>query len=180
MFITTAGGGGALAATALGGLLGGASGGSSQGGTTTQSRDPWSAAQPWMIDNINKGQTLQKYYAQNPFNAQQQGAYRDLSQGNAYMKELVPSLLQQFSNTTGFDRTNPQAKPQAINFNTPNLGFGNVQQQAQPQQQAAPVVQQAQPQAAAPDMTQLLADLEKRRAEVWRDTNASTSYFNGI
>lgn len=134
---------GAVAGAGIG-LL--SSSGKSQGGTTTQSRDPWSVAQPWLIDNLTKGQNLQNYYAQNPFNAQQTGAYKDLSQGNAYMKELVPSLLQQFSQSSGFDRTNPQAKPQAINFNTPNLGFGNVA----PQQQSAAPAPAYQPQAAAP------------------------------
>jgi len=149
MFITTAGGG-AIASTLVGGLLGGMGGGSSQGGTTTQSRDPWAAAQPWMQQNIATGQNLQNYYAQNPFNAQQLGAYKDLSQGNAYMKELVPSLLAQFSQQQGFDRTNPQAKPKAINFNTQNLGFGNVPQQQQTAPQAqAPVYMLPAP-AAAP------------------------------
>lgn len=137
MFITTAGGG-AIAATLLGGILGGSAGGSAQGGTQTQNRDPWAAAQPWMKQNLQDGQNLQTYYQQNPFNAQQKNAFSNLSQGTNYMNELTPSLLAQFSQPQGFDRSNPQARPQAFNFNTPNLGFGNIRQQSAPMQNQMP------------------------------------------
>ena len=117
--------------TAGAGLLGALSGGQAQGGTTTQSKDPWIEAQPWMKQNLQTGQDLQSYYQQNPFNSQQQNAYRNLSAGTNYINQITPGLLQQMSRQQGFDRNNPQARPQTFNFAPPsgggmqNLGYGS-------------------------------------------------------
>jgi hypothetical protein len=109
---------------AVGGLLSDG-GGSQPTQTQTVSKDPWSAADPWLRQQITTGQQLQNYYQTNPFNAQQQQAYGQLSQGNAYTNALVPSLLGQISGQSGFDRSNPRARPAGINFNVGgNLGFG--------------------------------------------------------
>lgn len=125
---------GAVAGPLIGGLLGGASSGGSQPGpvaqqmgTETVKKDPWSAADPWLREQIKTGQQLQQYYQKNPFNQQQQNGYRQLSNGNQYINDLAPSLLGQMSNQPGFDRANPRAMPPGISFNTANLGFGNGQ-----------------------------------------------------
>jgi hypothetical protein len=111
-----------------GSLLGGLLGGGSSGGTTTQSKEPWAAAAPWLTQQIGTGQQLQDYYQRNPFNAQQQGAYGNLSAGTNYMNQLVPSLMQQLSNQPGFNRSNPQMRPAPLNFSAGNLGFGSAPQ----------------------------------------------------
>ena len=107
--------------TVLGSLLGGASGGSAQGGTQTVNKDPWLPAQDWMKQNLSTGQNLQNYYQTNPFNSQQQSAYGNLASGGDYMNRLVPSLLQQFSQPTGFDRSHPNARPSPLNFSAPDV-----------------------------------------------------------
>jgi len=112
---------------AVGGLLSDGGGGSQPTQTQTVSKDPWSAADPWLRQQITTGQGLQGYYQKNPFNAQQQKAYGLLSQGNDYVNQLVPSLLSQISGQPSFDRTNPSARPPPINFNTAGLGFGAPQ-----------------------------------------------------
>ena len=127
------------AGSALLGAL--SSGDKAQGGTTTESRNPWGPAQPWMQQQIATGQNLQNYYQQNPFNQQQLNAYSNLRQGTDYMNALTPSLLQQFGQHRGFDRSNPRQGPAAFNFSANpgmggNLGFGGVSpQQAMPQPQ---------------------------------------------
>ena len=122
---------------AAAGLLGG---GSSQGGTTTQKNEPWSAAQPWLQNNLQTGQNLQSYYQRNPFNSQQQAAYGNLASSTDFMNRLTPGLLQQFGQQGGFDRSNPHARPAPFSFLAPqgqgyggqmqpssgSLGFGNM------------------------------------------------------
>lgn len=105
----------AAAPAIIGGLLGGSSSGGGQQ-QQTASKEPWGAAAPWLKDNIATGQRLQGFYQANPFNPQQQNAYRNLSAGTNYINQITPSLLQQMSRQQGFDRTNPRAMPQAYNF----------------------------------------------------------------
>lgn len=113
---------GAAAGSLLGGIIGGkSSSGTQQGGTQTVNRDPWAPAQPWLKQNLETGQALQNQYAANPFNVQQQAAYGNLASGNDYLNRLAPSLLQQFSQPTGFDRNNPTARPAAFNFSAPSV-----------------------------------------------------------
>lgn len=139
-----------LAGAALGGLLGG---GSSGGQTQTQSRDPWSAAVPWLSANLGLGQNLQKYYQQNPFSEQQKQAYDNSFNMSDRYRQAMPQLMSQM-NTGTFDRTNPLSRPQMMQFG--NLGFTptpNPQRWVNPyttgqiQQAAAPV---ATPQNASP------------------------------
>lgn len=119
---------GAVAGAAIG-VVGSAmtsKGGSSTNGgagTTTNTKEPWAAAQPWITSNMTSGQALQNQYAQTPFNAQQLGAYQNLGNQTNYMNALTPSLLGQISGQqVGFNRANPDAKPNAYNFN----GTGNA------------------------------------------------------
>jgi hypothetical protein len=112
--------GGAAIATVGGALLGGDKGG---GGTTTQSKEPWAPAQPWLTANLQTGQNLQNYYQDNPFNTIQQASYGNLLQGNDYINQMVPGLLSQFSQSGGFDRSNPRARPQAYAFPAMQGGY---------------------------------------------------------
>lgn len=91
----------------------GGGGGQSQ----TTSKEPWLAAQPWIMNNMVQGQNLQNQYAANPFNAQQQNAYGAQANQTAYMRAAVPSLLRQIQGQqVGFDRSNPNARPNAFSF----------------------------------------------------------------
>lgn len=121
---------GAVAGPVVGGLLGGSSSGGGQQAQTV-SKEPWAEAAPWLKQNIQTGQGLQNYYQQNPFNQQQQNAYRNLASGTDYVNRMTPGMLQQMSQPVGFSRSNPQARPQAYNFAAPmgmppaqNLGYG--------------------------------------------------------
>jgi hypothetical protein len=103
---------GSVAGSVVGGLFGGDSGGGSQ----TVSKEPWAAAAPWLKQQIQTGQDLQGYYQNNPFNALQQQAYGQLFGQNNYLQNAIPGLLAQFSQSQGFDRSNPMARPAAIQF----------------------------------------------------------------
>ena len=122
---------GAVAGAAIG-VVGSAmnSGGGSQtnggAGTTTSTKAPWLQATPWITNNMTSGQALQNQYTQTPFNAQQLGAHQALAGQTGYMNALVPSLLGQISSQpVGFDRSNPNARPTAYNFNGTGSNTGS-------------------------------------------------------
>jgi hypothetical protein len=112
MFIAVTG---PIAGAVVGGLM---NSGSNGGGGSTQTVDksPWAAAVPWLTANLGTGQNLQNYYQANPFNGIQQASYGNLLAGNDYINQMMPGLLSQFSQPQGFDRNNPRARPQAIQF----------------------------------------------------------------
>lgn len=112
---SSVGGAGNLGSLA-GALIGAAAGGASQGGTTTNNKAPWAPAIPWLTANLQSGQALQNYYAQNPFNPIQRAAYGNLLGQGDYVNQMVPGLLSQMSQNTGFDPSNPRARPAAFNF----------------------------------------------------------------
>ncbi len=122
-----AGGGGLLGAaapSAAGGLLRGISptllqlGGAALGAassqdqeqTTTTKNEPWSAAQPWIKDNIAAGQALQKRYTDQPFSPGQQAAYGNLyGLLNSFNTEMLPGLLGNANAMSqGYDRYAPK------------------------------------------------------------------------
>jgi hypothetical protein len=86
------------------------------GATQTASKEPWAPAVPWITSNLQRGQELQNQYQASPFNAIQQGAYSGLLGGNDYINQMTPGLLSQMSQSQGFDRNNPRARPQAYQF----------------------------------------------------------------
>jgi hypothetical protein len=100
----------------IGAVAGGLMSGDGGGGTQTASKEPWAEAIPWLKQNIQTGQDLQGYYQNNPFNALQQQAYGQLFGQNNYLQNAIPGLLAQFSQSQGFDRSNPMARPAAIQF----------------------------------------------------------------
>jgi len=78
---------GPIAGAVVGGLM-------SDGGSQTASKEPWSAAAPWLKRNIQQGQDLQAYYQQNPFNRQQMVGYQNLfSDIDNYRNAVSPGLL---------------------------------------------------------------------------------------
>ncbi len=110
---------GGAAIGVVGSALTSGGGSSSNGGagTTTASKEPWAAAQPWIMNNLMQGQTLQNAYTAQPFSALQNQAYQNQNNQSAYMHGLVPNLLGQISGQqVGFDRNNPNARPTAFNF----------------------------------------------------------------
>ncbi len=80
-------------ATLGGALLGGLTSGDKTASQTT-TREPWGPAQPWIKDNIATGQALQKWYQQNPFNAQQKaGMQNTLTDADTFRGSIAPGLL---------------------------------------------------------------------------------------
>lgn len=62
--------------------------------TQTASKEPWAAAAPWIRDNISRGQRLQDYYEQNPFNQiQQAGLQGQLDNYHHQNNAVIPGLL---------------------------------------------------------------------------------------
>lgn len=88
-------------------------------GATAQqtTRDPWGPAQPWLLQNIERGQGLQNQLAAQPFSAHQQAAYGNQYALSDYMRRLAPSLLGQLgTQPLGYDQRNPLARPKAFDF----------------------------------------------------------------
>lgn len=97
---------------------GGSSGGGA--GTQTATKEPWAAAQPWIMNNLQTGQNLQNRYTAQPFSDMQNQAYQNQGNQSAYMRAAVPSLLAQLTGPgtqLGYDRNNPNAKPTPFDFN---------------------------------------------------------------
>jgi hypothetical protein len=109
---------GAVAGAAIG-VVGSAmsDGGGGGGQSQSTSKQPWMPATPWLMNNLASGQRLQSQYEAQPFNAQQQQAFGNQANQSAYMRAAVPSLLRQMQgNQIGFDRSNPNARPAAFNW----------------------------------------------------------------
>lgn len=107
---------GAIGAAAVGTVGGALLSDKGGGGTATQTKDPWSAAVPWLTSNLGIGQNLQGAYQANPFNPLQQTSYANLLSGNDYINQMLPGLLGQMGQQTGFDRSNPRARPMPFQF----------------------------------------------------------------
>ena len=111
---------GGAAVGLVGNSLLGDSGGGGGGGAQTVSKDPWSAADPWLRENLRTGQNLQNWYQQNPFSQQQQKSYRDQFANSDYMRSLAGSVMGQMNQQRPFDRSNPNARPQP--YQLPPMG----------------------------------------------------------
>ncbi len=110
---------GPIAGAVVGGLM--SDGG---GGQQTATQEPWSAAAPWLRQQLEQGQKLQAYYQQNPWNNLQQTAYQNtFSDIDNFRSSMAPGLMD-FANRlmgTNYSRggTRPmgnmqQTKPQAM------------------------------------------------------------------
>ena len=91
---------------------GGGEGGNQASQQQTSSREPWSAAVPWLTENIASGQQLQAGYKANPFSAMQKQSYNNQFGNSDYYRSMVDSVLGQQNQQKPFDRSNPYAKPQ--------------------------------------------------------------------
>ena len=94
----------------LGGAALGAASSQDQEQTTTTKNEPWSAAQPWIKDNIAAGQALQKRYTDQPFSPGQTTAYQNLyGLLNSFNTEMLPGLLGNANAMSqGYDRYAPK------------------------------------------------------------------------
>lgn len=91
-----------LAGAALGGLL------SSSGGTQKTKTGPWKAAQPWMKNLIEQGQSLQDQYMANPFSQRQLDAAGNQFGLLDYMMQMAPGLMNNYGILgQGYDRNAP-------------------------------------------------------------------------
>lgn len=161
---------GAVAGPLIGGMMGGGGSDGQGGQQQTVSKDPWSAADPWLRENIKSGQALQNRYAVTPFNAQQVQGYNN-QYGNAdYMRSLTSSVLGQLNGFQPFDRNNQSARPQAFQFPDTQQATPGIQQIAAPSPYmqapmpalvAAPVAAQAPVADAAPSAEMLDWDYQK-------------------
>jgi len=108
---------GPIAGSVVGGLM-------SDGEQQTATKEPWSAAAPWLRQQLEQGQNLQAYYQQNPWNNLQQTAYQNtFSDIDQFRNSMAPGLMD-FANRlmgTNYSRggTRPmgnmqQTKPQAM------------------------------------------------------------------
>jgi hypothetical protein len=102
----------------LGGAALGAASSQDQEQTTTTKNEPWSAAQPWIKDNIAAGQALQKSYTDQPFSPGQTTAYQNLyGLLNSFNTEMLPGLLSNANAMSqGYDRYAPKETRSRPNF----------------------------------------------------------------
>lgn len=125
---------GAAVPTVLGGLLGGSS---SSGGTQTASKEPWSAAAPWLQNQITTGQNLQNYYQANPLNSMQQQGYQNLAGAlDNYQSNVAPALQSVANRLMGSNYTRSIGQQ---NYQQPSAGMPGQMQAMRPGvQQMAP------------------------------------------
>lgn len=83
-----------IAGAVVGGLMGGDSG----GGQQTASKEPWEPARKPLINSINTGQGLERYYQQNPFNPMQQQGYQNLFSDLDMLRSQIAPGMMQFAN----------------------------------------------------------------------------------
>lgn len=65
---------------------------------TTTTRDPWAAAQPHILRNLQNEADLQQHYQKTPFNAQQQQGYSNLFGDIGNFRDNVAPGLMDFAN----------------------------------------------------------------------------------
>ena len=79
---------GPVAGAVVGGLM------SDGGEQQTATKEPWSAAAPWLRQQLEQGQNLQAYYQQNPWNNLQQTAYQNtFSDIDQFRNSMAPGLM---------------------------------------------------------------------------------------
>jgi hypothetical protein len=84
---------GPVVGSVVGGLLGG------DDAQASASREPWAPAQPWLKDQIARGQELQRFYEQNPFSPQSMTAYQNIfSDLDSMRTGLIPNIMGLSSN----------------------------------------------------------------------------------
>ncbi len=116
---------GPIAGSVVGGLM------SDGGEEQTATKEPWSAAAPWLRENIAQGQNLQAYYQQNPWNSLQQTGYQNIyGDLDNFRNSIAPGLMD-FANKlmgTNYSRggATMQNKPQAMPRSGAQSGNGGM------------------------------------------------------
>ena len=107
---------GPVAGAVVGGLM--SDGGGEQ---QTATKEPWSAAAPWLRQQLEQGQNLQAYYQQNPWNALQQNAYQNtFSDIDQFRNSMAPGLMDFANRLMGTNYSRGGA--------TARMPMGNMQQ----------------------------------------------------
>lgn len=105
---------GPIAGSVVGGLM-------SDGEQQTATKEPWSAAAPWLRQQIEQGQNLQAYYQQNPWNNLQQTAYQNtFSDIDQFRNSMAPGLMDFANRLMGQNYSRGGA--------TARMPMGNMQQ----------------------------------------------------
>lgn len=132
---------GAIAGAAIG-AVGSMAAADSAESAAESSKNPWSGAEPWIMDNIATGQELQRYYQQNPFNAlQMRGMNQQVADYDNYRNVVMPGLLG-FANRlmgTNYSRNGAPVGMQGGLMGGMQGGFSPMLQQVNPGQ--APMTQ---------------------------------------
>lgn len=85
---------GAVAASVAGAVVSSSMGGGGGGESQTASKEPWEPTRKPLINSINTGQDLERYYQQQPFNRLQQQGYQNLySDLDQYRNQMQPGLM---------------------------------------------------------------------------------------
>ena len=105
---------GPIAGSVVGGLM-------SDGEQQTATKEPWSAAAPWLRQQLEQGQNLQAYYQQNPWNNLQQTAYQNtFSDIDQFRNSMAPGLMDFANRLMGQNYSRGGA--------TARMPMGNMQQ----------------------------------------------------
>lgn len=107
---------GPVAGAVVGGLM--SDGGGEQ---QTATKEPWSAAAPWLRQQLEQGRNLQAYYQQNPWNNLQQTAYQNtFSDIDQFRNSMAPGLMDFANRLMGQNYSRGGA--------TARMPMGNMQQ----------------------------------------------------
>lgn len=105
---------GPIAGSVVGGLM-------SDGEQQTATKEPWSAAAPWLRQQLEQGRNLQAYYQQNPWNNLQQNAYQNTySDIDKFRNSMAPGLMDFANRLMGQNYSRGGA--------TARMPMGNMQQ----------------------------------------------------
>ena len=119
----------AAVAGAAVGVVGGALSNSGKGGggsamsSQTQSKAPWEAVQPWLMNNVWLGQDLQNRYTANPFSLAQKQAYGNQFANSNNLRDIAVDVNTQMRQRQPFNRGMPSAVPKPFALTPPNVSY---------------------------------------------------------
>ena len=108
----------AVAGPVAGAVVGGLT---SDGEQQTATKEPWSAAAPWLRQQIEQGQNLQAYYQQNPWNSLQRTGYQNIyGDLDNFRNSIAPGMMDFANRLMGTNYSRGGA--------TARMPMGNMQQ----------------------------------------------------
>ena len=118
----------AVAGPVAGAVVGGLT---SDGEQQTATKEPWSAAAPWLRQQIEQGQNLQAYYQQNPWNSLQQTGYQNIyGDLDNFRNSIAPGMMDFANRLMGTNYSRGGAtmhnKPQAMPRSGAQSGNGGM------------------------------------------------------